>query len=110
MIVKNKNRKTVLASNCKLASSEIDRALGLLKKSNPRSLIIKTRLGIHTFGLKKPIDVLILDDKYVVHSIKEGLNPNRIFFWNPKYPWVLELPFGKIKKSKTHLKDILEIS
>ncbi|MDO8452439.1 MAG: DUF192 domain-containing protein [bacterium] len=109
MIIKNPKRKTVLSSNCKFASSFLDKTLGLLRKSIPRALLFKTRFGLHTFFLTKPIDVLVLDEKYIVQSIKEGLQPNKVFFWNPKYFWVLELPAGTIKKSKTQTKYRLEI-
>ena len=71
--------------------------------------MFKTRFGIHTFFLTKPIDVLVLDKKHVVQSIKEGLQPNKVFFWNPEYFWVLELPQETIKKSNTKVGDGLEI-
>lgn len=81
----------------------------MLRKSNPRSLLIETRFGIHTFGLKKQIDVLVLDERHTIQSIKVSLKPNRVFFWNPKYSLILELPAGTIKKSKTEIGDKLEI-
>lgn len=109
MIVKNVTNRTIVSLNCKFASSSLDRALGLLRKSNPRSLLIETRFGVHTFGLSIPIDVLVLDDERIVQSVKVGLKPNRTFFWNPKYSLILELPAGTIKKSKTEIGDKLEI-
>lgn len=94
----------------KEAKTFTDRFLGLLRPSNPRSLLFKTRFGIHTFGLKESIDIVVLDDKYNVVKLGEFIKPNRLFFWNPKYNLVLELPKGTIAKSHTKIGDILNLS
>ena len=57
-------------------------------------LYFETRWGVHTFFVKEPIDVLILDEKDVIQSIKKNLKPWRFFFWNPTYYRVIELPKG----------------
>lgn len=75
-----------------------DRVIGLIGKEQATPVMIETRYGIHTFFLKFPIDVLILDDQGKVEVFKESLSPNRIFIWNPRYRTVLELPEGTIKK------------
>lgn len=74
------------------------KVIGLIGKSSPEPILIKTRFGIHTFGLKFPIDVLILDRENKVQYIKKNLGPNRIFFWKPIYNIVLELTGGTVKK------------
>ena len=108
MTVKNLTKNTILTTDLKIAISLSDQFLGLLKKSNPRSLLFRTRFGIHTFFLKDSIDVLILDDKNIV--IKAIIvNPNLIFLWNIRYSSVLELPEDTIKTSKTTLNDVIEI-
>ncbi len=71
---------------------------GLIGKDKPQTIMIKTHFGIHTFGLKFPIDVLILSNENKVVSMKENLKPNRIFLWNPMYEKVIELPSGTIEK------------
>ncbi len=81
----------------KYCSALWDRLFGLLIRSNPRSLLFQTRFGIHTFFLKESILVLVLDDDFKVIKLKT-LAPNRLFFWHPKYQWVLELPSGLSKK------------
>lgn len=73
---------------------------GLIGEKHPYPLLIKTRFGIHTFGLRFPIDVLILDTNHCVVVQKASLKPNRIFFWPPKWHIVLELPQGWIQKEK----------
>ncbi len=81
----------------------IGKTLGLIGKRNPEILLFKTRFGIHTFGLRFPIDVLILDDNGKIVQAKEGMGPNSIFFWNPKYKTVLELPVGDIKRKHFYI-------
>lgn len=81
-----------------------ERIIGLIGEKKPIALLLKTHFGIHTFGLKFPIDVLILNNKNIVVSLKKGLRPNRIFLWNPKYEKVLELPSGTIKKNEIKIK------
>lgn len=82
---------------------------GLIGKRNPEALLLKTRFGIHTYGVKFPIDVLILDNENKVTVIKKNLKPNRIFLWNPKYEKVIELPAGTIEKEKIAINIPLDI-
>lgn len=103
MLIKNQTRDIILAADAKDAVSIADKVLGLLKKSNPRFIILHTRFGIHTFFLKEPIDVVVLNKNCEVVALKERLRQNRIFLWNPKYNLVLEMPQNTIKKSKTRI-------
>ncbi len=108
----------MITIKAKFASSFLDRNLGLLRQKNKgKVLLFKTRFGIHTFFLKEPIDVLVLEtlfrraapqilashmssgntNQFTIITSKTIL-PNKIFLWNPKYCWCLELPKGSIKK------------
>lgn len=78
----------------------ISKSVGLIGKKEAYPVMLTTRFGIHTFGLKFPIDVLILDKNNMVVCLHENLKPNRIFLWNPRYEKVLELPKGFIGKNK----------
>ncbi len=109
MILKNLTKKTVISNDLKEATSFSDQVLGLLNPANPRSLLFRTRFGIHTFGLKNTIDVLVLDSRWKVVKICIGLKPNRLFFYNPLFPIVIELPRNSITNSKTAIGDILSI-
>ena len=82
------------------AASLKSKVKGLIGMDKPQSIFFQTRWGIHTFGVRFPIDVVILDNKQTVVVIKQHLKPNRIFLWNPKYKNVLELPKGTIEKEK----------
>ena len=61
-------------------------------------MLFKTRFGIYTFFLREPIDVVVLDRSFKVVKLKEDLKPNKLFFWNPVYPYIIELPQGHIRK------------
>lgn len=82
----------------KVARGFREKTVGLIGKRKPYPLLIQTRFGIHTFGLRFPIDVLVLDKQSRIVNLKESLNPNRIFVWHPKHNTVIELPKGTINK------------
>lgn len=86
-----------------------DKTRGLLFSKTAFPVFIETRFGIHTFGLKFPIGVLILDGANRVVGLKENLKPNRIFLWNPKYKKVIELPQGEIINKKIKIGDIIKV-
>lgn len=100
---------TMISLKVKEAKSLKEKILGLIGKEKAESLLLKTRFGIHTFGLKFLIDVLILDKNYKVKYIKENLLSNRIFFWNPKYNMIVELPNGVVKKNKIKIGQMIEL-
>lgn len=109
MVIQNKTRETTLATSAKKATSFLDKSLGLIINKNTEALFLETRFGIHTFFLKKPIDIVVLSLTYSVVKIKKSLKPNSIFIWNPKYKYVLELPEGRLEKSKTNIGDMLTL-
>ncbi len=90
-MIQNVTKGTIVAKETKLAESFLDNFLGLLNKKNPRSMIFKTRFGIHTFFMKEPIDILVLNNKNQVVKMKKNLKPWRIFLWNPEYNKIIEL-------------------
>lgn len=82
---------------------------GLINSNTPKTVIFYTRFGIHTFGMKYPIDVIVADKNFKVIAVKENIKPNRIFLWNPKGNLVIESGEKVIKKSQTKINDFLEI-
>lgn len=72
-------------------------------------MFFETHFGIHTFFLKKPIDILVLDKDFVVKKKKRALEPWRMFFYPPKYRYVLELPVGYINAKKIKLDDRINL-
>jgi len=108
-MIKNLTRKTIISKDFKLLKDFRSKSKGLINNNYAKTVIFYTRFGIHTFGVKFPIDIIITDKKLKVSSIKERLVPNRVFLWSPKGSLVIELENGAIKRSKTEVDDILEI-
>jgi uncharacterized membrane protein (UPF0127 family) len=86
-----------------------DRTIGLIGHSKMEPIMFTTRFGIHTFGVKFPIDVVILDRNNVVVKIKQSLKQNRFFFWPVRYNKVLELPEGYIEKYRVKIGSIVKL-
>ena len=101
MIIKNTSKNTILSNDAKIASTFLDRTLGLLNKNNPKTLVFFTRFGLHTFGLNKPIDILVLKGDCTVKKLGKNISPNGFFFYNPVFNIVIELPKGTIDSTQT---------
>jgi uncharacterized membrane protein (UPF0127 family) len=113
MPVTNLSKKSWLATKVRKADSFLTRLVGLLKRTNlgpEEALWLMPSKGIHTIGMKFPIDVVFLDKDNVVLGIISGLVPYRITGVRLKGHSVLELPKGTLKKSRTEVGDQLEIS
>ena len=82
-----------------------EKVIGLIGAKEPRALLLKTRFGIHTFGVRFPLDILILDKQHKVVKIKRSLETYRLFFWNQQFDTVIELPHGTIEKKDIKLGD-----
>jgi len=93
----------------KVLKSFKDKALGLINSKKAFPVLIKTRFGIHTFGLRFPVDVLVLDKGNKVVRTSINLRQNRFFMWNPKFYTVIELPQGQIIKKNIKLGDTIKI-
>ena len=107
-MIKNITNGEVISEKVKLAKSFSDKTFGMILSRNSGGLMFKTRFGIHTFFMKKSIDVIVLDKEDRVRQISEDLKPNNIFLWNPKFNTIIELPHGSIKSSKTKVGDSLK--
>ncbi|MCL5438762.1 MAG: DUF192 domain-containing protein [Patescibacteria group bacterium] len=93
----------------KILRSFKEKTIGLLNAKKAIPVFIKTRFGIHTFGLKFSIDVLVLDKNDKVVKISKNLRPDRIFLWNPVFNKIVELPSGEINKNKIKIGDKIRI-
>lgn len=86
-----------------------EKSEGLLTSKKPVAIYFKTHFGIHTFFMKYPIDVAIVDSDGKVVACKESLTPNKLYLWNPVYNGVLEMPQGNIKKLKIKKGSLIKI-
>ncbi len=80
----------------------------MMLNKNSAGLIISTRFGVHTFLMKKNIDVIVLNNEGFVKNLAT-LAPNKVFIWNPSFKVIIELPPGTIEKSKTQMGDRIKI-
>jgi uncharacterized membrane protein (UPF0127 family) len=113
MPVTNLTKKTWLATKVRKADSFITRLVGLLKRTTlgpEEALWLAPSKGIHTIGMKFPIDVVFLDKENMVIGTVSGLVPYRITGIRLRGHSVLELPKGTLNKSRTEVGDQLEIS
>lgn len=108
----NTTRNSCLGEQIGVADSSWLRLRGLLGKrflAPGCGLLIVPSQAIHTVGMAFPIDVIFLDNKYIVVGIRRAVRPFRFtrVFW--KSLGALELPAGTIEDSRTKVGDQLKI-
>ncbi len=109
----NLTKNTWLATKVRKADSFLTRVVGLLKRKKlgpEEGLWLVPSKGIHTIGMKFPIDVIFLDKENKVVSVIPGLAPNRATGIHLSAHSALELPNGTIIKSHTEVGDQLDVS
>ena len=110
--VLNKTRGVYLASKAEVARSVYRRMKGLIGRS-PREFVRGNGLwiipsdGIHTFGMRFPIDVAYLDRGERVIKTYHRLAPFRIAALSFRAKSVLELPAGTLAQTQTEVGDEL---
>jgi uncharacterized membrane protein (UPF0127 family) len=109
----NLTKGTWLATRVKKADNFFTRFVGLLKRHKlgpEEALWLVPSKGIHTIGMKFPIDVVFLDRKNVVRRLITALPPYRVTSIQLTTFSILELPKGSIAKSLTEVGDKFDIS
>lgn len=100
----------MLATSADVADTSAKRNIGLLRhKSLPEGegLLITPSEGVHTVGMKFPIDVLFLNKKREVLKLRASMVPFRIALCLRAHS-VLELPAGTAAATGTAPGDALE--
>lgn len=108
--VRNASKDSVLADRALIADTSKTRKIGLLKHNaldHGEGLWITPCEGVHTIGMKFPIDVLYLDKKRKVLKIRPGMLKWRMSACLFAHS-VLELPSGMAAATKTIAGDQLE--
>jgi len=108
--VRNQSRGTLLADRANIANTSATRKTGLLKhtKLDPgEGLWITPCEGVHTIGMKFPIDVLFLNKKRKVLKIRPAMPKWRMSMCLRAHS-VLELPSGMAAATETVRGDQLE--
>ena len=110
--VVNSTKGTTIASSAELATTYSQRRQGLLGRSSLKEeegLIIRPCKGVHSFGMKFPIDVAYVSKEGKVIHIISPLFPNKLGPLMLRAAWVLELPQGVLLRTKTVLGDTIII-
>ena len=110
----NRTRLSYLATELEVANTHWTRFRGLMaRESNTfgdgRGLWIVPCHGVHTMGMRFPIDVLYLDRENVVVHLEQSLAPWRFAPVRRKAKSVLELPTATVSTTRTEVGDKVEI-
>jgi hypothetical protein len=105
----NLKNEIVVADNLFIAKTWKEKAQGLLGKDEAEPIHFKTRWGIHTFGMKFPIDVLVCDDNFGVKKIFQNVGSGKVIAWNPVWSNVFEFKAGTVQTADIALGDKLKI-
>lgn len=111
----NRTRQAYLATELEIACTHWSRFRGLMA-ADPASFragqglwIVPSR-GVHSLGMRFPIDVLYLDKDKVVVYLQESLKPWRFAAVRRKAASVLELPPKTLRTTGTVVGDRIEIA
>ncbi|MFH1510137.1 MAG: DUF192 domain-containing protein [Candidatus Woesearchaeota archaeon] len=108
-MIRNLTRNTVLAEKFTLCASSLSKAVGLMFSFRPRTLVFvfnnPIRPSLHMLFVFFPIDVVCLDALKRVVAVKEKFRPFTFFGSNVLCNYIIELPAGTIKKSRTMIAD-----
>ena len=86
--------------------------IGLLGRKSlacDEGLWIKPCKGIHTFGMKLPIDVVFLTKEHTVIGVRKDVHPNRLTPIYARATSVLEVTAGKVEETATKVGDQISI-
>lgn len=111
--VVNRTRDRPLGDRIALADGYFTRLRGLLGRPEPREgegLLIVPSAGVHMYGMKYPLDVLLLDGQGKVVAAYPDLAPWRRTRIHRQARAALELPAGSIGRTGTEEGDLLEWS
>lgn len=109
--VENRSRERSLGERIAVADGSWTRLRGLLGRPEPRKgeglLIIPSR-GVHMFGMRYALDVVLLDREGQVVGLYPELRPWKSTRIHGDARTALELPRGSIERTDTQIGDLLE--
>jgi uncharacterized protein len=106
----NLTKNAVVGTRIRVAGNALARFVGLLGTQSLEpgcGLLIDPSSGIHTFGMRFPIDVVSLDAHMRVLGTWEKLGPCRLAAVHWRTRRVLELPVGTIRTCRIEVSDQL---
>ena len=111
--VSNLTRDRSLGDRIGLANGYWTRLRGLLGRPEPitgEGLLITPSTGVHMYGMKYSLDVLLFDGKGQVVALYPELSPGKRTKVHGSARFALEVPVGVIERSETQEGDRLEWS
>lgn len=111
--VVNQTRGTTVGERVEFANTSLTRLWGLLGRRGVEAgggLWIMPSSGVHTMGMRFPIDVVGLDKHMRVVKVWHELVPYRVTSVSVKMRSVIELAAGQIRKSSIQIGDLLEVT
>jgi uncharacterized protein len=109
--VENRSREEPLGDLIAVADSSWTRLRGLLGRPEPmrgEGLLIIPSRGVHMFGMRYPLDILLLDPEGRVVALYPELAPWKKTRIHRDAHVALELPAGSIERTGTRVGDVLE--
>lgn len=108
--VQNRTRQQSLGEHILVADTFWTRLRGMLGRPEPQSgegLLIIPSKSVHMWGMKYPLDVLVLDEDQTILATYTPLEPGQHTSWHSKGRMVLELPAGQVQRTQTQVGDQL---
>lgn len=108
----NKTKRRIIISKIRVCKSVFCHFKGLMFSKKPDFGLVfvfnwEKRISLHMLFVFYPIDVLFLDSCKKVVEIKENFRPFTAYLPRRKSKFIMELPSGTIKKSKTNVGDTI---
>ena len=86
-------------SPAEVATTRHSRAKGLLGRDHLEGVLILPKVrSIHTFGMKFPIDVALMDQSMTVQKVFESVAPNRVVLPRSRTRHVVESAGGRFEE------------
>jgi uncharacterized membrane protein (UPF0127 family) len=111
--VDNVTRGTTIAGRVRVASSAVDRSVGLLRTPElpaGEGLWIERSPSIHMFFMRYPIDAIFVGADSRVRRISANLRPWRVVLWAIGARDCLEVAAGSADASGTRVGDELRLT
>ena len=111
--IDNVTRGTVVGGRVRVASSPIDRTVGLLRTPEVKpgeGLWIERSPSIHMFFMRYPIDAVFVGKDRRVTKVVANLKPWRVVWWARGARDCLELRAGAAAESGTRAGDELRLA
>jgi uncharacterized membrane protein (UPF0127 family) len=111
MRLRDTTRATTVGTQITIADTFLTRLIGLMGKKRLDAgcgLLIKPSSGIHTIGMRFPIDVVALNRNMVVLKLWPHVAPFRMTGISLRVHSMLELPPGQIEHCGIQVGDQLE--